>query len=100
MPASQANITKNWPGTRKLGDEEMDPLDSGALVGWKINDLGPRMVLQLQTMHRTENADKELRERAILLDRNQAVLLANYLYEVTGQSKPKRRGFLQSLFGN
>lgn len=78
----------------------MDPLDTGALVGWKIDDLGPRMVLKLQTMHRAESEDKELRERAILLDRNQATLLANYLYEVTGQSKPKRRGFLQTIFGN
>ena len=78
----------------------MDPLDTGALVGWKIDDLGPRLVLKLQTMHRSEDDDKELRERAILLDRNQATLLANYLYEVTGQSKPRRRGFLQALFGN
>lgn len=78
----------------------MDPLDSGALVGWKIDDLGQRMVLHMQTMHRTEASDKELRERAVLLDRNQAVLLANYLYEVTGQSKPKRRSMLQTLFGN
>lgn len=78
----------------------MDALDSGALVGWKINDLGQRMVLQLQTMHRTDEEEKQLRERAVLLDRNQAVLLANYLYEVTGQSKPKRRGLLQALFGN
>ena len=39
------------------------------------------------------------RERAVLLDRNQAVLLANYLYELTGQSKPQRRTLLQSLFG-
>ncbi len=78
----------------------MDPLDSGALVGWKVNDLGQRMVLQLQTMHRSENGEKLLRERALLLDRNQAVLLANYLYEVTGQSRPKRRGLLQTLFGN
>ena len=78
----------------------MDPLDSGALVGWTINDLGQRMVLRLQTMHRTEQEDKQLRERAVLLDRNQAVLLANYLYEVTGQSRPKRRGLLQMLFGN
>ena len=58
------------------------------------------MVLQLQTMHRSENGEKLLRERALLLDRNQAVLLANYLYEVTGQSRPKRRGLLQALFGN
>lgn len=78
----------------------VDPLDTGALVGWKVNDLGPCMALRLQTMHRTEESDKELRERAVLLDRNQAVLLANYLYEMTGQSRPRRRSLLQALFGN
>lgn len=78
----------------------MDAIETGALVGWKLNDLGKRMVLHVQTMHRTESEEKQLRERAIMLDRNQAVLLANYLYEITGQSKPKRRNFLQALFGN
>lgn len=77
----------------------MDQMDAGALVGWKANDLGSRIVLKLQTMHRTDGDDKEMRERAILLERNQAVLLANYLYEITGQSKPHRRSFLESIFG-
>jgi len=78
----------------------MEPIDTGALVGWKLDDLGIRMVLHMQTMHRTENEEKEVRERAVLLDRNQVVLLANYLFEMTGQSKPKRRSVLQALFGN
>lgn len=78
----------------------MEPIDTGALVGWKLDDLGKRMVLHMQTMHRTENEEKEVRERAVLLDRNQAVLLANYLFEMTGQSKPKRRSVLKALFGN
>jgi hypothetical protein len=78
----------------------MDELDTGALVGWKADDLGTRIVLRLQTMHRGADAEKELKERTILIERNQAVLLANYLYEMTGQSKPKRRGLMQALFGN
>ena len=78
----------------------MDQMDAGALVGWKANNLGSRIVLNMQTMHQSDgDGDKEMRERAILLERNQAVLLANYLYEITGQSKPRRRSFLQSLFG-
>ena len=78
----------------------MDQIDAGALVGWKANNLGSRIVLNMQTMHQSDgDGDKEMRERAILLERNQAVLLANYLYEITGQSKPRRRSFLQSLFG-
>jgi hypothetical protein len=78
----------------------MEDFDSGALVGWKANDLGKRIVLRLQTMHRGEDDGHELKERAILLERNQAVLLANFLYEITGQSKPHRRSLLQTLFGN
>jgi len=78
----------------------MDQMDAGALVGWKANSLGSRIVLNIQTMHQSDgDDDKEMRERAILIERNQAVLLANYLYEITGQSKPRRRSFLQSLFG-
>lgn len=77
----------------------MDQMDAGALVGWKANNLDSRIVLNLQTMHHTQGTERELRERAILLERNQAVLLANYLYEMTGQSRPRRRSFLQSMFG-
>ena len=78
----------------------MDQMDAGALVGWKANSLGSRIVLNMQTMHQSDKGEeKEMRERAVLIDRNQAVLLANYLYEITGQSKPHRRSFLQSLFG-
>lgn len=78
----------------------MEQTDAGALVGWKANPLGSRIMLNLQTMHRGESSDREMRERAVLLDRNQAVLLANYLYEITGESKPHRRGLLEKLFGN
>jgi len=78
----------------------MEAIETGALVGWKMDDLGKRMVLHMQTMHRTEEEEKEVRERAILLDRSQAVLLANYIYEMTWQSKPQRRSILQSIFGN
>ncbi len=78
----------------------MAEFEAGALVGWRADDLGKRVVLRLQTMHRGEEEDHELRERAILMDRNQAVLLANFLYEMTGQSRPKRRNLLQTIFGN
>lgn len=77
----------------------MDQIDAGALVGWKANNLGSRIVLNLQTMHLAEGEDKEMRERAIMMDGNQAVLLANYLYEITGQSRPRRRSLLESIFG-
>ncbi|HAU21645.1 MAG TPA: hypothetical protein DCS24_03460 [Erythrobacter sp.] len=78
----------------------MEHMDAGALVGWKAKSLGSRIVLNVQTMHQSEyGSEKEMRERAVLIERNHAVLLANYLYEITGQSKPRRRSFLQSIFG-
>ena len=79
--------------------QAMDDLDAGALVGWKANPLGNRILLTMQTMHLGQGEEKELRERAIMVDKNQAVLLANYLYELTGQSKPRRRTVLQTIFG-
>lgn len=77
----------------------MDHIDAGALVGWKANNLGTRIVLNLQTMHRGDGEDNKMRERAILMESNQAVLLANYLYDITGQSRPRRRSLLESIFG-
>ena len=77
----------------------MDKLDTGALVGWRADDLGQRVVLHMQTMHRNGPEDRQMRERAILLDRNQAVQLAHYLFEVTGETKPQKRGALRSFFG-
>lgn len=77
----------------------MDKLDTGALVGWRADDLGQRVVLHLQTMHRSGSQDRELRERAVLLDRNQVVQLANYLFEVSGETKPQKRGPLSAFFG-
>lgn len=77
----------------------MDKLDTGALVGWRADDLGQRVVLHLQTMHRNGSSDRQMRERAILLDRNQAIQLANYLFEVTGETKPQKRSALRVFFG-
>ncbi|NVE93366.1 hypothetical protein [Altererythrobacter lutimaris] len=77
----------------------MDKLDTGALVGWRADDLGQRVVLHLQTMHRNGSSEREMRERAILLDRNQAVQLANYLFEAIGETKPAKRGAIRAFFG-
>lgn len=79
--------------------QAMEELDAGALVGWKANPLGNRILLTMQTMHRSDDGENEVRERAIMVEKNQAVLLANYLFELTGQSKLRRRTVLQSIFG-
>lgn len=77
----------------------MERIPTGALAGWKPVDMGSRVMLHLQIMHRDDNEENEVSESVLMMDRNQAVLLANSLYELTGQSKPRRRTLLQSLFG-
>ena len=77
----------------------MDKLDTGALVGWRADDLGQRVVLRLQTAHRGGQSEREINERAVILDKNQAVQLANYLFEVTGETRPQKRSTLRAFFG-
>lgn len=70
--------------------------DFGALVGWSAQNLGPRVVLNLQTVtapppHKPEDVSV----RKIMLDRNQAAQLATFLFEITDQTPPApRRGWL------
>jgi len=73
--------------------------DSGALMGWKLDRAGPRIVLRVQTLHPDASGKKRLYERAALLDHNLAVALANDLYRFTGQTRPKPRSWLRRIFG-
>lgn len=74
-------------------DQGEDPRESyGALVGWKSDDLYDRIILRLETVttpppHRREDITKSV----IIVDKNQAVQLGNYLFEISGQTKPPRR---------
>lgn len=77
----------------------MDRIPTGVLAGWKPVDMGSRVMLRMRIMHRDDKNENDVCESVLMMDRNQAVLLANSLYELTGQSKPRRRTFLQSLFG-
>lgn len=64
----------------------------GALVGWSCKDLGDKLVLKVQAMEPSENADNnEARSIFLLLTKNQASVLANYLTEVSGHVPPKRQ---------
>lgn len=74
----------------------------GALVGWTSSRAGDRLTLRLQSVtkpppHNPEDVGSQI----YLMDRNQAVQLANYLYEMTGQTRPsrRRRGWLARMFG-
>lgn len=76
--------------------------DFGVLVGWTSTRTGDQLTLRLQSVrtpppHSREDVDSRL----YMLDRNQAAQLANYLFEISGQTKPSKRGrgWLARLFG-
>ena len=73
----------------------------GALVGWKLEPGGERMQLVMQTVaSREAMRDGAIDSQHIMMTQQQAMQLANYLFSVTGQSRPEpRRGPLARLLG-
>ena len=73
------------------------PADFGALVGWDHQDLGDRVMVRLQSTQTPDlGADKSLDEFRYFMTKNQAVVLANYLYAISErlpQAKRKRGWF-------
>ena len=72
----------------------------GVLVGWTHHDMGQKLVLNLQTIKQAD-MPKEVDRTAILLTKDQAALLGNYLFQVAGQSPPVReqRSWFKRMFG-
>ncbi|MCJ2178902.1 hypothetical protein [Novosphingobium album (ex Hu et al. 2023)] len=55
------------------------------------------MALKLETVQKPPpHTPDDVHTQLVLMDKNQAVQLANYLFRVTGQTPPSRRG--RSLF--
>ncbi len=72
----------------------------GVLVGWTHHDLGQKLVLKLQTLKRADTPhDVDL--LTVILTKNQAAVLGNFLFEIAGQSQPARgeRGWFRRVFG-
>ncbi|WP_052768918.1 hypothetical protein [Aurantiacibacter marinus] len=76
--------------------------DFGALVGWTSTRSGDRLTLRLQSVRTPPpHSEADVDSRLYMLDRNQAAQLANYLFEMSGHTKPGKRGrgWLARLFG-
>ncbi len=73
----------------------------GVVVGWIHHPVGTGIDLTLQSAVSAEAlARDEVTAHHFLMTRNQALLVANYLLESTGQTLPRRRrpGLLRRLF--
>lgn len=74
----------------------------GALVGWSHQDLGEKLLLRIETVSSSEAAHDHAPDMLrLLLTKQQAGILATYLFELSGHTPPRRsdRGVLKRLFG-
>ena len=68
------------------------PADFGALVGWDHQDLGDRVMVRLQSTQAPGlGADKQLDAFRYFMTKNQAVVLANYLYSISDRLPHAKR---------
>jgi hypothetical protein len=78
-----------------------DRNDYGILVGWSHASFADKLDLKLQTVQSTRQLKSdEIDNHHIVMTASQAVLLANYLFQITGQTPPtKKPGRLARLLG-
>lgn len=74
----------------------------GVLVGWGHHDNGERLMLKIESMPSLEAIDRHDPDAfRILMRKQQAFVLGNYLIEHSGQSAidKQQRGWFRRLFG-
>ena len=74
----------------------------GALVGWDHHDAGDRIMLRRESVQSSEAAKAhDLDLFRILMTKQQAAILGQYLLRISGQSPvvPRKRGWIRRYFG-
>lgn len=89
-----AQVMAERPGIESSVD------DFGVLVGWSHTPFNRGIDLRVQSAAQASAAAGQIDSRHYLMTRNQALILAKYLLDVTGQELParKRPGLLRRLF--
>lgn len=74
---------------------------SGVVIGWKHRAFARNIHLTVQSTTQGKISPHAVGTHHLLMTRNQAMLLANYLMQLTGQTPvpSRRRGWLARLFG-
>ncbi len=84
-----------------LPHEDVGGTRCGVVVGWVHHPVGTGIDLTLQSAVSAEAlARDQVNSHHFLMTRNQALLVANYLLDATGQTIPRRRrpSLLRRLF--
>jgi len=71
------------------------------VIGWKHQDISRNIQLTVQSTLASRPTPEAVDTHHLLMTRNQAMLLAQYLMRLTGHDtpKPRKRGWLKRLFG-
>ncbi|CAH0496116.1 hypothetical protein [Novosphingobium sp. CECT 9465] len=74
---------------------------SGVVVGWKHRTFARNIHLTVQSTSRGQPTPGTVNTHNLLMTRSQAMLLANYLMQLSGfeAQPPRRRGWIARLFG-
>ncbi|MXO85110.1 hypothetical protein GRI38_03600 [Altererythrobacter aurantiacus] len=67
-----------------------DCTDYKVLLGWSAGDLGDRLSLRMQSLDASQERDQDVHETCMFMTKTQAVQLATYLFQITGESAPTR----------
>ena len=71
----------------------------GALVGWTHQELGDRLMLNIETVRSMQAADARSPDvLRIMMTRNQAAILGSYLIGHSGLRQVERPGLIRRLF--
>ena len=69
--------------------QAVDPDYFEVLVGWASDDYGDRLLLRMQGARKTPQSQDDIAEQRYLVPKDQAVLLANFLYRMSGHTAPE-----------
>lgn len=84
-----------------MSEEKTAQESFGVLVGWAHHGFNGRLALTLQCIQSSRRADtREIDDHHIVMTPQQAAVLANYLYQISGQTPPEpKKGLLRRLLG-
>jgi hypothetical protein len=78
------------PASKEQSDKPSDR--TGVIIGWTHHDLGTSIDLRIQSAASQQALnDKDIDSHHFLMTHNQALLLAKYLLDATGQKLPARQ---------
>ena len=85
---------------RGPGRGNTGPEDFGVLVGWSHAPFQRGIQLKVQSTCSEGGEVRDIAARSYLMTRNQALILAKYLLDATGQDLPERprEGHIRRLF--